>query len=111
MSAYVLWIVVLCGMGTFLLRYGPAWLHARRPAPDPETSVLARLLQAIGPAAIAALLVVSLRTELADQPPARIIAAAAALAVVVAVKRLVGGVAGPTLAGAAVYGSWLALGG
>ncbi|WP_043528173.1 AzlD domain-containing protein [Litchfieldella xinjiangensis] len=101
-------IVLLCGLGTFLLRWLPVW-HARRERQQrPPPVVLQRLLRAIGPAAITSLLVVSL-WPIVTQPEngAPILAVGLALLVMVIVKRFKGGIALPTLLGAATYGGAL----
>lgn len=96
---------VICGVLTFLLR----WLPMRHP---PQRSHSARgravwsMLGALGPAAITALLVVSVRpsaAQLTDAPAW--IALAAGLGTVWLVKRFAGGIALPTLLAALVYGA------
>lgn len=99
-------VVLLCGIGTFLLRFLPLWRIRNRPgrartAPPP----VQRFLRAIGPAAISALLVVSLWPLMAAQASAcERLAVMAGLLAIAAVRRLSGGIAAPTLAGAAAYG-------
>ena len=96
---------VICGVLTFLMR----WLPLRHP---PQRSRSARghavwsMLGALGPAAITALLVVSVwpsSAQLADAPTW--IALAAGLGTVGLVKRFAGGIALPTLLAALVYGA------
>lgn len=98
-------IVLLCGAGTFFLRLLPIWRARRKAGTAAAHGLLQSFLRGIGPAAITALLVVSLWPMIGGQDGLiRTAAIAAALLVIVAVKRLKGGIAGPTLAGAAVYG-------
>ncbi len=96
---------VICGVLTFLLR----WLPLRYP---PQRSRSARghavwsMLGALGPAAITALLVVSVwpaAERLKDAPTW--IALAAGLGTVWLVRRFVGGIALPTLLAALAYGA------
>lgn len=98
-------IVVLCGAGTFLLRLLPIWQARRRPRASAASGRLRAFLQGIGPAAITALLVVSLWPALkSNEPTLRAMITVLALAIIYAIKRWRGGIAGPTLAGAFVYG-------
>lgn len=98
-------IVALCGAGTFLLRLLPIWQTRRRPRTSATSGRLHAFLQGIGPAAITALLVVSLWPALKSSEPAvQTMVTVMALAVIYAIKRWRGGIAGPTLAGALVYG-------
>lgn len=70
--------------------------------------VLQRLLRAIGPAAITALLVVSLWPIVTQSgTAATVLAVGLALLVMVIVKRFREGIALPTLLGAATYGGTL----
>jgi len=106
-------VVIACGAGTFLLRWLPIW-HLRRRQTVPDAGQTARhgrarvqrFLAGIGPAALSALLLVSVWPFFRDasQPP-RLFAAAAALIVVYVGKRLTRSVAGSTLAGALTYGA------
>lgn len=97
--------ILACGLGTFLLRYLPLVLQDRRTGTDVAPGgMAARWLRAVGPAAITALLVASVWPYLADEDaPTRQVAALLALATVYCVKRWRGGIALPTLAGAAVF--------
>lgn len=98
-------IVVLCGAGTFLLRLLPIWRARRRPKKTVTSKRLRAFLQGIGPAAITALLAVSLWPTVTESQGLRqIITTVAALTVIYAVKRWRDGIAGPTLAGALTYG-------
>ncbi|MDR2127888.1 MAG: AzlD domain-containing protein [Burkholderiaceae bacterium] len=101
------WIIALCGLGTFLLRCIPLWHARRRSRLHTGAAALQRWLAGVGPAAIAALLVVSLWDALAAAD-ARVVRAAmvfAALGMSAATRRLLGGgIAMPTLAGALAYG-------
>jgi branched-subunit amino acid transport protein len=96
---------VICGVLTFLMR----WLPLRHP---PQRSRSARgravwsMLSALGPAAITALLVVSVwpsAEQLGDAPTW--MALGAGLGTVWLVKRFAGGIALPTLLAALVYGA------
>lgn len=94
--------VLACGLGTFLLRALPFWWGLRQGAA--RSRLIQRGSAAIGPAAIAALLVAAIFPLLWPQAgPTRAIPAALALGAVVWVHRLRGGLAGPTLLGTAVY--------
>ncbi len=98
-----LWIIILCGAGTFLLRFLPIWQHRRKASTRATSGALHRFLQGIGPAAITALLAVSLWPMLTISM-GRGLATVAALIVIVLVKRKIGGIAVPTLTGAVIYG-------
>lgn len=98
-------IIILCGAGTFLLRFLPIWQTRRAAATTHNSKRIQRLLQGIGPAAIMALLVISLWPILAtDFQIARGFSALAALALIALLKHWRGGIALPTLAGALSYG-------
>lgn len=104
-------IVLLSGLGTFALRWLPLWRARCQPGEALASHRMRRWLSGVGPAAIVALLVVSLWGGLqADPRWGRILATVLALAVVAIVHRLRrGGVALPTLLGALVYGLMVAL--
>jgi len=100
-------IIMLCGVGTFLLRWLP-FFRARRSAQSGRGSEIARAwLSGVGPAAVAALLVISLIDSIGGQPDAhRLLTVCVALACVAFVHRVaLGGIALPTLSGALVYGA------
>lgn len=98
-------IILLSGAGTFLLRFLPVWKARRKPETTPTTSRLRAFLQGIGPAAMTALLVVSLWPMLRTGGQVwQTLAVFAALAVIFATKRLFSGIALPTLTGALTYG-------
>lgn len=106
MNKSVVTIILLCGLGTFLLRWLPLW-HARRAADRASTHAgrWRRLFEGVGPAAIAALLAVSLAGYFPQAlAPARAAGLILALAAVAASKRWIGGIAWPTLVGALAYG-------
>lgn len=99
-------IIVLCGAGTFLLRFLPLWRNRRKPRGAAAPGPVQGFLQGIGPAAVSALLTVSLWPMVVNGPG--VTSAAATLLALVAmylVKKKMGGIAGPTLVGAAVYGA------
>ncbi|MFC3340377.1 AzlD domain-containing protein [Paracandidimonas soli] len=102
-------VIVLCGAGTFLLRFVPLWRSRSRQqatdaAPD-RPSALHRFFQGIGPAAITALLLVSLWPFfVASGSWQKALSAGLALLVIYIGKRLTHGLAGPTLLGAGAYG-------
>ncbi|MBP6019811.1 MAG: AzlD domain-containing protein [Burkholderiaceae bacterium] len=98
-------IVILCGAGTFLLRFLPIWQNRRKVKSSTTSGAMQRFLQGIGPAAISALLAISLWSIVKDgQGIAPIVAAGLALLSIFLVKQKLGGIGGPTLAGAVVYG-------
>lgn len=98
-------IIILCGVGTFLLRLLPIWQARRAVTTTHSSKRVQRLLQGIGPAAIMALLVISLWPMLVtDFQIARGLSALVALVVIALLKRWRGGIALPTLAGALGYG-------
>ncbi|MGV8892485.1 MAG: AzlD domain-containing protein [Burkholderiaceae bacterium] len=101
-------IVLLCGVGTFLLRFLPMWQARWKPSASTSSGPLYRLFQGIGPAAITALLVVSLwPTLVTNFHPASALGTCLALLVILIIKRLRGGIAAPTLAGAIIYGLFM----
>jgi branched-subunit amino acid transport protein len=118
MSEAVLWIALACGIGTYTMRVLPLWWRSHRQAratggaPGRWLQALTLLVQGVGPAAITALLVVSLWPTGGPTawPPRRALAVLAGLIAVAAVKRWRGGLAAPTLAGALVYALVLATG-
>lgn len=103
------WIVLLSGVGTFALRWLP-WRRAMRPrrpgAHWRGQELLQRALGGVGPAAVAALLLVSLWGLVQAQDPAwrPVLAGLGGLLAVAGVRRLLGGMAWPTLLGALCYG-------
>jgi branched-subunit amino acid transport protein AzlD len=101
------WIILACGIGTFLLRWLP-FRHARRQhrAESAGSNRMGRWLAGVGPAAISALLMVSVWGVIAPAfAPSQLSRTALALAVVVLVRLVArGGVVLPTLCGALVYG-------
>ncbi|HLR77973.1 MAG TPA: AzlD domain-containing protein [Burkholderiaceae bacterium] len=98
-------IIILSGAGTFLLRFLPIWRARRRSGTTTTSGRVRAFLQGIGPAAMTALLVVSLWSLMRDTgTPVQALATAAALAVIYLLKRWFSGIALPTLAGALCYG-------
>ena len=101
-------IVLLCGAGTFLLRFLPMWQTRRKSGTPVLPGRLHHLLQGIGPAAITALLVVSLWPSLVTNfHPKTALGTGLALLSILVIKRLSGGIAAPTLAGAIIYGLFM----
>ena len=97
-------VVLLGGLATYLTRYLPMaaakWLTDGRLPPR-----LSRFLRALGPAAIAALLALSLAELLpAAHLPGAALAVLAGAGTVIIVHRLTGNPAWATLAGAVAYG-------
>lgn len=104
MSELVL-IIVLSGGGTFLLRFLPIWRARRQTSSTTTSPRLRAFLQGIGPAAMTALLVVSLWPMLqGSEHGAQALVTAAALATIYLTKRWFSGIALPTLMGALTYG-------
>lgn len=102
-------VILLCGAGTFLLRFIPIWRSRSQQQPDKapaeKLSALQRFFQGIGPAAITALLLVSLWPFFVTSSSwPKALSALLALLVTYIGKRITRGLAGPTLLGAAVYG-------
>lgn len=104
-------LIALCGLGTFLLRYLPLlvlnWQSGQRKMP-PE--LLLRAINGTGPAAIAALLLLSLMPMLDVQQPWQLMATLAGVVVVCLVKRLSGSLALSIILGALLYGLLMQLG-
>ena len=103
------WIVVLSGLGTFLLRWLPlqlqAHLHDRPPRPaTPLSRVLHAMLATLGAAAITALVVAS-----GAGLPAPAWISLLGFGAILGVKKWRGGVIGPTFAGVLCFGVLLAL--
>ena len=104
-------IVILAGLGTFLLRYLPLRTTARPASSKPRSARSQAFLQAIGPAAITSLLVVSLWPLWAQSPTRGPWAIMLALLTIVLIRRFTRDIAIPTLMGATVYGvviAWFA---
>ena len=99
-------IILLSGAGTFLLRLLPIWQSRRKPHATLSSGRLRAFLQGIGPAAMTALLVVSLWPLMREGAPSgQSLVTLMALVVIFLVKRWLSGIALPTLAGALVYGA------
>lgn len=98
-------LLLLCGLGTFLLRYLPwqvlSWQSGQQKA---APGFLLRMLQGVGPAAIAALFLVSFMPMLDTQQPPQFLAAAIAATAVYGVKRATGSLAWSILISAVIYG-------
>ena len=106
MISWINLTVLLCGVGTFLLRFLPIWQARRKSGVSASSGPLHRFFQGIGPAAITALLVVSLWPALVTRFHATsALATGLALLSIFVIKRMAGGIAGPTLAGAVIYGA------
>lgn len=98
-------IIILSGAGTFLLRLLPIWRARRKPQTTASSGRLRAFLQGIGPAAMTALLVVSLWPMVRhDAQSGQALVTLAALTVIFLVKKWFSGIALPTLTGALVYG-------
>ncbi len=98
-------IILLSGVGTFLLRFLPIWQARRKSRTATTSGRLRAFLQGIGPAAMTALLVVSLWPMVRGSDHAgQALITLAALAVIFATKRWLSGIALPTLTGALSYG-------
>ncbi|MBK1699296.1 AzlD domain-containing protein [Rhodovibrio salinarum] len=108
MDTSVALTIILCGIGTFLMRLGPMWLRSTRGQLAGDHPRFEGFLRAIGPAAIMGLLVVSVWGAVQQTGTTGAAGAAVAFAGVIAVKRVAGGFVLPTLAGAAIYGAWIA---
>lgn len=106
MTSGMFWIILLCGVGTFLLRWLPLWRARHHAQTGRATLLLQKLLVGVGPAAIAALFVVSAWGLLADDiRPGKVMMVVLALACTAATRWACrGGVAVPTLVGALAYG-------
>ncbi|MDH5859123.1 branched-chain amino acid transport [Lampropedia aestuarii] len=102
----VLITIALCGIGTFLLRWLPLWQARKNQRSAPNAARLQKWLTGVGPAAIAALLTVSLWGQLStDARPGRVAMLVIALACTAITRRMAGGgIALPTLVGAIAYG-------
>lgn len=101
----LLLIIVLSGAGTFLLRFLPIWRARRGPGTRSASPRLRAFLQGIGPAAMTALLVVSLWPMVrGNDHAAQGLITVAALTTIYLTKRWLGGIAFPTLLGAVCYG-------
>lgn len=94
--------ILFCGVATFLLRWIPIWQSQTQKALH-VPPLLRRILEAIGPAAITALLVISL-VPLLTSKNEEDWSLVVALAVTWIYKRWRDGIAGPTLMGALTYG-------
>lgn len=101
----MLWILLLCGAVTFLLRWLPLWQARRRGRTARAASpVVQRWLAGVGPAAITALLAVSISGLLgADPERGRMVSIGLSLAAICVARLVGGGIALPTLAGALAY--------
>ena len=98
------WVVLLCGLGTFFLRLWPMRWHQGR-GDEAMQPWLRGALQALGPAAIGALLVASLWSQWRwGQPAWPLMRVVLSLLAIVLARRVAGGVALPTLAGILAYG-------
>jgi branched-subunit amino acid transport protein len=112
MSASLLFIVILAsGAGTLLLRLLPMIWQEKGMKDAWKQGARRRALDAIGPAAMVALLMVSFWGMLEPQPTVKALApiVAGVLGVLLG-KKLLRSIAGATLAGVAAYGLvlWMA---
>jgi branched-subunit amino acid transport protein len=101
----LLWVAILSGLGTFLIRYLPMHWHEKGEGGNWMRGSLRRSLDAIGPAAIVALIVVSCWSLLGAGSYAREgLPLVLGLAGVALGKKYLGSIAWATLAGVLAYG-------
>lgn len=106
MTVHEFVLLALCGLGTFLLRYLPLYILSWQTGQRKAVSVfVVRILQGVGPAAIAALLVVSFMPMLNPQQPTQLVAALLGATTVYWVKRLTSSLALAVSISALVYGA------
>lgn len=98
--------IVICGVGTFLLRLIPLW---KEPSGLLQKGFFQQLSNAIGPAAVTSLLVAMLWPIISVGEFQRSVMMLQGMLATWAVHRLWGGIALPTLCGATVYGALIAL--
>ena len=104
-DSMVVGTVLACGAGTFLIRYLPLLLHARLSGAKRPSARMRRALDAIGPSAIVALLVVALSTIVAGPTLWKdVVSVFAGLLGVAVGKRVTGEIAWGTLMGVLSYG-------
>ncbi|MBF6616263.1 AzlD domain-containing protein [Pollutimonas thiosulfatoxidans] len=102
----LVWIIALSAAGTFLIRYLPMLWQDRAAHKARGHGTLRRALDAVGPAAIVALLVASFWSMVAPDPsPHSIVPLLVGLLGVAAGKRVLGSIAWATLAGVLAYGA------
>lgn len=103
----MIWTVALCGLCTFLLRWFPFFRSRQGAQSLNASSALNVWLRGVGPAAISALLVVSLiGVQSAEPIDLHVFRIGVALVCVAVVHRIArGGISLPTLSGALVYGA------
>ena len=93
-------IIVLAGLGTYLLRLGPMLGAHRLARLGPRAQAA---LAALGPAAIAALLATSIGPQAISGDPAQTEPLILALGAIIGARQVFGGIAAPTLAGVLGY--------
>lgn len=102
----MLWTVLACSAGTFLIRFLPMlWRQKGAGGRTPARHAMLSALDAIGPAAVVALLVATVWSLIVPGSIAHdSVAVAAGLIGVVLGKRFLRSIAWATLAGVAAYG-------
>ncbi|NYT60900.1 AzlD domain-containing protein [Alcaligenaceae bacterium] len=104
-TSTLLWVIALSGAGTFLIRLLPMLWQEKGVKSAWSRGGLRNALDAIGPAAIVALLVVSFWGMVASQPSVQnMLPIIVGLLGVVLGKRLLGSIAWATLSGVLAYG-------
>lgn len=103
-----MWVIALSGAGTFLIRLLPMIWQQKASGSARISGRMRRALDAVGPSAIVALLVVSFAGLIAPQALAQTsLPLVAGLLGVMLGKWLLGSIAWATLAGVAAYGAAL----
>ena len=100
----LLWVILACSAGTLALRLLPMLWHKKigSDALSPSTH---RALAALGPSAIGALVLTTLWPQVTVAAPALpALRLLLALATIALTRKLVGGIAVPTLVGIVVFG-------
>ncbi|TCT01631.1 AzlD domain-containing protein [Paralcaligenes ureilyticus] len=101
----VLWVIALSAAGTFLIRYLPMRWQEKGAGQEWMRGPVGRALDAIGPAAIVALIVVSCGSLLGTPVSVRDgVALVLGLVAVALGKKILHSIAGATLAGVLIYG-------
>lgn len=106
-TSTLLWVVLFSGLGTFLIRLIPMIWQERGAITTSRNGRLRRGLDAIGPAAIVALLVVSIwgLVDVRTEAVASVVPVVAGVLGVVAGKTWLKTIAWGTLAGVLAYGA------